>query len=159
MFDFLSFFSKIHLAANLAKRNQERHDYESCMTQEHQEETEQPRDAELHDALLENQSMEKKQMEIIAKDQEQQQRTELALQASVRFPAEEAFQQKMKNAEGYARILLERKAKEKRAKEIINESVQENLRWQEEQIKNPCDNGRVAAARLYLRFKSLAMCK
>ena len=156
MFDGLSFFSKLHLASGLAKQIQERQDHEACSVQEQQEEIERRNNEELHDALQENQSMEKKQMEIISKDQERQRAVEQAIRASVRFPKEEAFQKKMKNAEGYVRMLLERKDKEIRAKEIINESVMETLNWQK---KVPCDNGRVEAARLYLRFRSLAMSK
>ena len=109
---------------------------------------------ELHDALKENQLVEKKQMEMVSHDQEQQKATENALEASVRFPQEEEFQLKMKNAELYVYFLKEREATKKKDKENLMKSVRETIEWQRQKWRNPSRNRQEAAARLYLRMHS-----
>ena len=111
---------------------------------------------ELHNALQENQFLEKKQMEMINQDQKQQNKKEKALADSVRFPQDEDFQMKMKNAELYVRLLMEREAAKKEAEQSLMQSVQETINWQRQKWKNPAKNAQEAAARLYLRFYASA---
>ena len=149
MFDSLSFFSKIHLASNLSKRSQERYDYVACMAQEQQENT------ELHDALSKNQSMEQEQMETVIKDQEQQKIIEQDIQKSVRYPKEEAFQRKMKNAEGYVRRLMTQSEIRKEIDKRIRADI-EAVIWRENHAISPDLPKDVKNARTYWRQRLIA---
>lgn len=146
MSNFFSFFTKVHQYARLARSMQEREDYEACMVQERQE--------ELHDALKENQSMEKRQMKIVSQEQEQQKTKEKEMEGTVRFPRDEEFQLKMKNAEMYVRILLDREKQKKEEKEKLMQSVREAIEWQRQKWRNPVRSQQEAAARAYFRMRS-----
>ena len=130
MFGFFSFLTKIHQPLDLEQ-------------------------VELHDALKDNQLMERKQMEIVLHDQEQQKATENTLESSVRFPQDEEFQLKMKNAELYVYFLKERQAQKKNNEQNLIKSVQETIEWQRQKWRNPPRNKQESAARLYLRLHSL----
>ena len=145
MFGFLSFRTKIDMDARIAKSIQDHEDHETFVAQERQE------NSELRDALKENQSMERKQMEIIEKDQTEQKAKEQALASSVRFPEDEAFKRKMENARLYTILLLKRIEQKKKEKQTIAESVQTVIDWQRQDRESPPKDEKAALARFYVR--------
>ena len=145
MSGFFPFLTEAHESEELALAMLERRELVTSTTQG------QPENADLHDALKENQTIESKQMEMISESQKKQEKTEETLQASVRFPRDEAFQRNMKNARLYTLLLLKRMEQKKKEKRTITQSVQNVIEWQRQDRENPPKDQWAAFARFYIR--------
>ena len=93
-------------------------------------------------------------MKIVSQEQEQQKAKEKEMEGTIRFPRDEEFQLKMKNAEMYVRFLLDREKQKKKEKEKLMQSVRETIEWQRQKWRNPVRSQQEAAARAYFRMRS-----